>query len=72
MINKKLLEDLRHELTTLHGLHATDGFSSYGDALTSGCDAPGAWDCFVSDCFKLDFSSLLKRIDEELARPWWE
>lgn len=54
------LRDALHELTTLNGLVATDTPNAYGDALSNGCDANGAWDVFAANLFTID---TLKSID---------
>ena len=63
----KALTAAHHELTTLHGLFACDGFGSYGKAQRDGCDNDGAWDVFVSECWHIDAANTLKVIDDTLA-----
>lgn len=59
----KLLENIEHELTTLNGLYATDGFGSYSHAMSEGCDSDGAFDIFVNDCFKIKTGKYSKKIN---------
>lgn len=49
-----------HDLETVEGLYATDGFDAYGDAQRNGCDPEGAWNCFVEQTFKLKHPSLFQ------------
>lgn len=56
-----------HELTTIHGLYACDGFGAYGDAQQAGADPNGAWDAFVESCFRLDCKSTLTKLEMALA-----
>jgi hypothetical protein len=70
MMSKRLREALKkahHELTTLHGLSATDGFKAYNDALRAGCDQNGAWDVFVEETWSIDVLDTLKTIEAALA-----
>lgn len=57
------LKAAHHELTCLHGLAASDGLRFYSDALSDGCDADGAWDCFVAETFTIDALAVLKQIE---------
>lgn len=56
IINKKLLEKIRHELVSIEGLRATD----------YNCPATGYVSLRVDDLIELDCSELIKEIDEVL------
>lgn len=55
-INKNLLEKIRHELVSIGGLRATD----------YNCPATGYVSLRVDDLVDLDFTELIKEIDEVL------
>lgn len=63
---RKVLDCAHHELTTLHGLHATDDVYAYGEAQSNGCDSNGAWDCFRDTLFQID----CKKILDAIAAAW--
>lgn len=63
---KEALEAARHELVTLHGLMATDTPSEYSDAQSAGCDSNAAWDSFIENCWTLDTSAVIEKIDAAL------
>ena len=64
MTDKELLEKLRHELTTLHGLYVTDKPNAYVDALRDGCDANGAAKCVAEVSWTLDETALIAEVDK--------
>ncbi len=64
---RKALEAAQHELVTLDGLTASDGLGEYGKALDDGCDASGAWDCYVEETWEIDMTKVLVQIDAALA-----
>jgi len=69
---KKSIEIVEHELKTLNGLTATDGFEAYYSAQGV-CDCVGAWDCFVEETFEIDTGKALKelhKIEEELNNAY--
>lgn len=61
------LEHARHELTTLHGLVATDTPHAYQEALSSGSDPDGAWNTYTEQTWKIDTSGVMQEIDALLA-----
>jgi len=64
---EKALERARHELTTLHGLHACDGFDAYSRAQRDGIDPAGAWDSFLESTWQIDVSQTIEAIDIALS-----
>ena len=60
---KPLLETVLHELNILHGLWATDRFDAYDEAQHEGCDSNAAWDIFRDNCFRIDLSALIEKIE---------
>ena len=60
---RKVLERARHNLTTLSGLDATDGFMVVSTAQHNRCDSNGAWDSFVAQTWKIDESKIIAEID---------
>lgn len=64
---KGLLQELRHELCTLHGLYVTDKPDAFTDALRDGCDANGAAKCVAEVSWTLNEESLIARIDERMG-----
>ena len=64
---RKALETAHHAITTLHGLTASDGLGAYGEALSDGCDASGAWDCYRDETWTIDESKTLALIEAALA-----
>ena len=65
---QEALQAAHHELTTIHGLWATDTLGAYGNALRSGCDPNSAWDCFREEMWRIDVQSVLDTIDRALAK----
>ena len=55
--NKRLLEDIRHELVSITGLKAFDIATDQTDKITC------VWN---KNLFELDFEDLIERIDKEL------
>ena len=60
----KSIESIEHELATLSGLYATDGFGSYSHAMSEGCDSDGAFDIFVDECFEIKTKKYIKKLKE--------
>jgi cytochrome c5 len=61
------LKAAHHELTTLHGLQATDGLNAYYGAWENGADANGAWDAFTDSLITIDVKPVLDQIDAALG-----
>lgn len=64
---EEALRQAEHSLTTLHGLTASDGLGAYGAALSEGCDANGAWDCYRDETWKIDEAGVLAVIRAAFA-----
>jgi len=64
---EKALERAGHELATLHGLHACDGFNAYSRAQRAGVDPAGAWDSFLESTWQIDVSQTIEAIDIALS-----
>ena len=61
------LREARHELTTLHGLEATDRWNVYYDALRDGADHNGAYDALRDVTWVIDAAKVIEQIDEALG-----
>jgi len=63
-IIRRALEQARHELTTLHGLHVCD---SYGEARREQGATHLASQCFLETMWQIDTKPSIELIDQALA-----